>query len=154
MNILELPTYIQLAIFILGVFTILIAGVQDKKSRLAPAIYYSPTLIGFGLNPYLGVVGLVLTMLGLFFWKEKWNESFGLADALLGLSVLFCCLNINTLYFVLPITAGVLLELIFLRNIKEKQPLVWLYAKWIFIIFALFIMFSLAVGLRGVVNLG
>jgi hypothetical protein len=151
MNIPELTSYLQLAIFILGVFTILIAGVQDKKSRLAPAIYYSPTLIGFGLNPYLGVVGLVLTMLGLFFWKEKWNESFGLADALLGLAVLFCCLNINTLYFVLPITAGVLIELIFWRKFNEKQPLVWLYAKWIFIIFNLFIMISTAIGLGGII---
>jgi hypothetical protein len=90
-------------------------------------------------------------MLGLFFWKEKWNESFGLADALLGLAVLFCCLNINTLYFVLPITAGVLIELIFWRKFNEKQPLVWLYAKWIFIIFSLFIMISTAIGLGGII---
>jgi len=137
--------YLQLAIFILGVLSILIAGYQDKKTRIAPAIYLSPTLIGFGLNPLLGLVGFGLTIFGLFFWKDKWNEVFGFADALFFLCILFCCLNLNTLFFVLPISVGVVLEL-FLRKSKDKVPLVWVYAKWILITLVLFVITMLLKG--------
>jgi hypothetical protein len=150
MDLYALFANLQLIIFILGTFIIVIAGFQDRKSRLAPAIYFAPTLIGFGLNIYLGVVGLVLTMLGLFFWKDEWNKSFGLADALLFLCLLMSMLSTFVLPFTIVITSGVLIEL-FLNKSKEKVPLVWLYAKWICITFTIFMLLSIAIGL-GVVN--
>jgi hypothetical protein len=127
------------------VLSILIAGYQDKKTRIAPAIYLSPTLIGFGLNPMLGLIGLIFTMLGLFLWKDSWNEVFGLADALFFLCILFCCLNPNTLFFVFPISVAVVLELV-LRKSKDKVPLVWVYAKWILITLVLFVILMLLKG--------
>lgn len=141
MNLTSFFGYIQLVIFVLGVITILIAGYQDKKSRLAPAIYFSPTLIGFGLNPLLGLVGLVGTMIGLFFWKDSWNEKIGLADALLFFVIIMCVTNLTTIMFASIITMGVLFELLLLK--KEKQPLVWLTAKWILITLILFVSFSI-----------
>ena len=141
MNPLDFFSYIQLTIFILGVLTILIAGYQDKKSRLAPAIYFSPTLIGFGLNPLLGLVGMVGTMIALFLWKDSWNEKIGLADALLFFVIIMCVTNLVTIMFTSIIVLGVLFELLLLK--KEKQPLVWLTAKWILITLILFISFSL-----------
>lgn len=146
MDLIALTQNLQIVLFILGVFTIVIAGVQDRKTRLAPAIYLSPTLIGFGLNPYLGLIGLVLTMISLFLWKDEWNESFGLADALLFLSVIMCTLNLNTVFFVIAITAGVMFELL-LKKREGKQPLVWLYAKWICIIFVIFMLIAIGIGL-------
>lgn len=144
MNPPELFTYLQLGIFILGVLTILIAGYQDKKTRTAPAIYLTPTLIGFGLNIGLGLIGLIITIITIFFWKEKWNETFGLADALLYVAIFMCLTNPITLLFVIPINVGVIIELTILKN--AKVPLIWVYAKWITIILILAVLFLLLAG--------
>jgi hypothetical protein len=95
-------------------------------------------LIGFGLNPILGLIGLVGTMLGLFFWKDEWNEKVGLADALLFLTILLCLTNLVTIMFASLITMGVLFELLFLKH-RDKQPLVWITAKWILIMLVLLV---------------
>ena len=130
----EIFSYLQLAIFILGVLTILIAGLQDKKTRRAPAIYFTPTMIGFGINPFLGLIGLIGTITALFFWKDEWNQKIGLADALLFFTLLICMCNPLTLIFATLITAAFLTDLIWIQKRRSEAPLIYIFAKWIIIV--------------------
>ena len=137
--------YLQIGMFIIGVITILIAGLQDKKNRIAPAIYLTPTLIGFAINPFLGLAGLVLTITSLFLWKDQWNKKLGLADALLFLTILFTLFNPLTLVFAMLITTTFLIDLLFIQKTMNNAPIIWIFAKWLTIIGILTLIITLIV---------
>jgi hypothetical protein len=109
----------------------------------------SPTLIGFGLNIGLGLIGLIITVLAIVFWKESWNKTFGLADALLYLTLFMCLSNQNTILLVLPVLTGVVAELFFLKKMDDEVPLIWIYSKWIAIMLILTVFYLLIGGLFG-----
>jgi hypothetical protein len=137
--------YLQLAIFLIGIISIIIAGYQDKKNRLAPAIYVTPTLIGFGINPLLGVVGLVGTMLALVFYKESWNEKLGLADLLLFYTLILAMFNPVTLIFVLLITGAFIVDLLWIQKTTINAPLIYIFSKWLIIVGIIALVITLVV---------
>ncbi len=142
MQVIEL---IQLGTLIVGVISILVAGLQDKKNRLAPAIYLSPALIGFAINPLLGLIGVIGTTAALFLWKDEWNKKVGLADVLLFFTLFLSLANMITLTITLLTSACVYLDLMYLQKKNEPQPIVWIFAKWLGLILTL----GLALSIHG-----
>lgn len=136
--------HLQLGIFIIGIISILVAGLQDKKSRLAPAIYITPTLIGFGLHPLLGVIGLVGTMLAITFYKNDWNEKLGLADLLLYFTLLLTLFNPITLMFTTLLIGCFIIDLLWIQKTTTNAPLIWIFSKWLIIILVSGITITLA----------
>lgn len=125
---------ITLLILTMGILLLIGAGYQDLQQRKAPFMYFAPSLIGFGLNPFLGAVGLIGTITLYIFWNDDWNLKFGLADALLILTAFICLLDSTTYIFVLA-TTGLTLFLDLLQKENKDIPLVWVAVKNMLIIF-------------------
>lgn len=134
---------IQIGLLICGILSLFIAGIQDKKNRIAPAIYLTPTLIGMGIWIPLGVLALVITFIGIIFWKDKWNEKLGLADVLLYLTFLIGLFSSVTLIGVILINLFIFFDLVIQKKVytKEPVPMVWMAAKATFL--ALLVLFLL-----------
>ncbi|MEI7961179.1 MAG: hypothetical protein WCI04_02485 [archaeon] len=129
--------YLQITIFAIGILTIIIAGLQDKKNRLAPAIYATPALIGFAINPQLGIIGGTIAILLILIYKEEWNKKIGLADTLLFLTLLLALFNPITLAFTILLSTCFLIDLILIQKPNTNLPLIWIFSKWLLIIIGL-----------------
>ena len=128
---------ITLLILLIGILLLIGAGYQDLQQRKAPFMYFVPTLIGFGLSPFLGAVGLIGSIALYTFWKEEWNLKFGLADALLILTAFICLLDSTTYIFVLA-TTGLTLFLDLIQKENKDIPLVWVAVKNMLIVFFIY----------------
>lgn len=138
---------ITLLILTMGILLLIGAGYQDLQQRKAPFMYFVPTLIGFGLSPFLGAVGLIGSIALYTFWKEDWNLKFGLADALLILTAFICLLDSTTYIFVLA-TTGLTLFLDLIQKENKDIPLVWVAVKNMLIIF---FMYAIALTIKMVI---
>lgn len=138
---------IILLILLIGILLLIGAGYQDLQQRKAPFMYFVPTLIGFGLSPFLGAVGLVGSIALYTFWNDDWNLKFGLADALLILTAFICLLDSTTYIFVLA-TTGLTLFLDLLQKENKDIPLVWVAVKNMLIIF---FMYAIALTIKMVI---
>jgi len=118
---------------VIGIASILIAGWEDKKNRLAPAIYASPLLIGFALDPMLGLIGAAGTFLIYKSWQDKWDEHFGMADLILLFTLIIALFNPFTFIASVFICILMLIDIKFFQKEKEL-PLIWIAAKWIFVL--------------------
>lgn len=118
---------------VIGIASILIAGYEDKKNRLAPAIYASPLLIGFALNPMLGLIGAVGTFIIYKAWQEKWDKYFGMADLILLFTLIIALFNPFTFVASVFVCILMLIDIKFFQKEKEL-PLIWIAAKWIFVL--------------------
>jgi len=130
---------IELLLFVIGILLLISAGIQDLKTRTAYSMYFVPSLIGFGLSPFLGAMGLIGTLTIVIFWNTEWNKVFGLADALLALTAFIGIFNPVGMLIVFITAIFLLIEIFPKRN--EPIPLIW-YAVKSFTL-ALMILFSL-----------
>lgn len=128
---------ITLLILTMGILLLIGAGYQDLQKRKAPFMYFVPTLIGFGLSPFLGAIGFIGTITLYIFWKNDWNLKFGLADALLILTAFICLLDSTTYIFVLA-TTGLTLFLDLIQKENKDIPLVWVAVKNMLIVFFIY----------------
>lgn len=128
---------ITLLILTMGILLLIGAGYQDLQQRKAPFMYFVPTLIGFGLSPFLGAVGLIGSIALYTFWNDDWNLKFGLADALLILTAFICLLDSTTYIFVLA-TTGLTLFLDLIQKENKDIPLVWVAVKNMLIVFFIY----------------
>lgn len=128
---------ITLLILTMGILLLIGAGYQDLQQRKAPFMYFVPTLIGFGLSPFLGAIGFIGTITLYTFWKNDWNLKFGLADALLILTAFICLLDSTTYIFVLA-TTGLTLFLDLIQKENKDIPLVWVAVKNMLIVFFIY----------------
>lgn len=128
---------ITLLILLTGILLLIGAGYQDLQQRKAPFMYFVPTLIGFGLSPFLGAVGLIGSIALYTFWKDDWNLKFGLADALLILTAFICLLDSTTYIFVI-VTTGLTLFLDLIQKENKDIPLVWVAVKNMLIVFFIY----------------
>lgn len=128
---------IILLILLIGILLLIGAGYQDLRQRKAPFMYFVPTLIGFGLSPFLGAFGLIGSIALYTFWKDDWNLKFGLADALLILTAFICLLDSTTYIFVLA-TTGLTLFLDLIQKENKDIPLVWVAVKNMLIVFFIY----------------
>lgn len=128
---------IILLILLIGILLLIGAGYQDLQQRKAPFMYFVPTLIGFGLSPFLGAVGLIGSITLYTFWNDDWNLKFGLADALLILTAFICLLDSTTYIFVLA-TTGLTLFLDLIQKENQDIPLVWVAVKNMLIVFFIY----------------
>lgn len=129
---------IILLILLIGILLLIGAGYQDLQQRKAPFMYFVPTLIGFGLSPFLGAVGLIGSIALYTFWNDDWNLKFGLADALLILTAFICLLDSTTYIFVLATTGLTLFLDLILQKENKDIPLVWLAVKNMLIVFFIY----------------
>lgn len=128
---------ITLLILLMGILLLIGAGYQDLQQRKAPFMYFVPTLIGFGLSPFLGAVGLIGSIALYTFWQDDFNLKFGLADALLILTAFICILDSTTYIFVLA-TTGLTLFFDLLQKENKDIPLVWVAVKNMLIVFFIY----------------
>ena len=124
---------------VFGVMSLIVAGWQDKNSRIAPAIYLTPTLFGFAYNPLMGLFGLILTICLYKFWTDEHNKYIGLGDVLLTLSVFFAIFNSLVSVLFITVLFFVVIELIILSK-EQKVPVIWVLTKWLTFILSIYAM--------------
>jgi hypothetical protein len=130
---------LQNVALVFGVVSLIVAGWQDKLTRIAPAIYFSPILLGFAFNPLMGLVGLILTIVLYKFWGEEYDKYVGLGDVLLLISVIFALINAFTSWIMIVTLVFTLIDLkVFIKELKI--PLIWVLTKWLTLILSIIAM--------------
>lgn len=124
---------------VLGIVSLIVAGWQDKQNRIAPAIYFSPTLFGFAFNPILGLIGLILTIVFYKFWSEEHDKYVGLGDVLLLFSVIFALFNAFTSWIMIVTLIFTAIDLIVFTK-EQKVALIWVLTKWLTLILSIIAM--------------
>ena len=130
---------LQNVALVFGVVSLIVAGWQDKHTRIAPAIYFSPILFGFAFNPLMGLIGLILTIVLYKFWSEEYDKYVGLGDVLLLISVIFALINAFTSWIMIATLVFTLIDLkVFTKELKI--PLIWVLTKWLTLILSIIAM--------------
>lgn len=73
---------LQNVALVLGVVSLIVAGWQDKHTRIAPAIFAAPFFIALSINLFLGLIVGFLSIILVFLWDNKYNSliKMGLGD--------------------------------------------------------------------------
>lgn len=128
---------IEPILLVLSMLLLIVAGLQDFKTRKPTALIPALILMGFAINIFAGILIGIFALISLYALPDKVNETMGKADIFLLGSLIILMLMANSLVFMrIIIFACLIISILGFYYIKKKPkemlPLVGLFAMGFF----------------------